>query len=490
MTFWTIQEYCNGTNSWGDQVIKLLAPPPATPVSCSPSTITQGQTLNITLTGTSSSGSAFFNPPASYPNHIAAAFGGTGLTINSITFSDGTHITLNVSAAPAAPAGAQSISVTNPDGQSASSAGGVLTVIAAPPPPPGSFSLSTPANGATNQSQTPTLTWTAASGANTYTVVVANDSLLSSPVLTQTGIVGTSFNVPPATLAQGQTYYWGVTAVNTGGSTASTPVSFSFATAPPPPPGAFNLSTPADSSSGVSLTPTLTWTGASGADTYTAIVATDPGLSSVVVSQSGLLGTFYNVPAATLNYSTTYYWGVVAVNANGNTSSTPVSFSFTTAAPPPPPGAFSLSTPADTSTGVSLTPTLTWTGASGVDTYTAVVATDPGLSSVVVSQSGIVGTSYNVPGATLNYSTTYYWGVTAVNANGSTASTPTSFSFVTIPPPCPGDINGDGHTNTIDLGILLAHFGQSVTPNTNGDLNGDGVVNTLDLAVVLNNFGC
>ena len=118
------------------------------------------------------------------------------------------------------------------------------------------------------------------------------------------------------------------------------------------------------------------------------------------------------------------------------------------------------------------------------------VATDPGLSSVVVSQSGIVGTSYNVPGATLNYSTTYYWGVTAVNANGSTASTPTSFSFVTIPPPCPGDINGDGHTNTIDLGILLAHFGQSVTPNTNGDLNGDGVVNTLDLAVVLNNFGC
>ncbi len=56
-------------------------------------------------------------------------------------------------------------------------------------------------------------------------------------------------------------------------------------------------------------------------------------------------------------------------------------------------------------------------------------------------------------------------------------------------PPCPGDINGDGHTNTVDLTILLGHFGQ-IGPNIPGDLNHDGRVNTADLTILLGNFGC
>ena len=64
------------------------------------------------------------------------------------------------------------------------------------------------------------------------------------------------------------------------------------------------------------------------------------------------------------------------------------------------------------------------------------------------------------------------------------------FGLFTLPPKCIGDINGDGHTNTLDLGTMLAHFGQQVIPNTSGDLNGDGVVNTLDLGIELAHFGC
>ena len=359
------------------------------------------------------------------------------------------------------------------------------------PPAPGAFSLSSPANGATNQSVTPTLSWGASSNASTYTVVMSTNAALTSPFLTQTGIAGTSFNVPAATLAQGQTYYWGVTAVNGAGNTASTPTSYSFSTvpAPPPPPGAFSLSSPSNGATNQSLTPTLTWSASSGVSTYTLKIATNAALTSPILTQTGLVTTSFNVPAATLAQNQTYYWGVTATNTGGSTASTPASFSFVTV-PPPPPGAFDLSSPANGATGVSLTPTLSWTAASGVSTYTVTIANDAALTSVVLTQAGNVSTSFNVPAATLNYGGTYYWGVTAVNGFGSTPSTTSSFSFATIPPPCVGDVNGDGHTNTIDLGIVLAHFGQSVAPNTNGDLNGDGQVNTIDLGLVLNGFGC
>ncbi len=73
----------------------------------------------------------------------------------------------------------------------------------------------------------------------------------------------------------------------------------------------------------------------------------------------------------------------------------------------------------------------------------------------------------------------------------STGSTPTSIQpWAPPPPPCAGDINGDGHTNTNDLLILLGNFGAGVPANTGGDLNGDGVVGTPDLLILLGAFGC
>lgn len=73
----------------------------------------------------------------------------------------------------------------------------------------------------------------------------------------------------------------------------------------------------------------------------------------------------------------------------------------------------------------------------------------------------------------------------------STGSTPGSIqTWAPAPPPCAGDINGDGHTNTLDLTIFLGNFGNTVTPGTNGDYDHNGVVNTLDLSVLLGDFGC
>jgi hypothetical protein len=49
----------------------------------------------------------------------------------------------------------------------------------------------------------------------------------------------------------------------------------------------------------------------------------------------------------------------------------------------------------------------------------------------------------------------------------------------------PGDINGDGTVNGLDLAILAANWLQNVPQaNPNADINGDGIVNGLDLAIM------
>ncbi len=129
MTMWTVQEYCNASNSWGVRVIQLLAPPPATPDSAIPGIVNQNTSgVNVVIRGASSAGSGFYDPDVSYPNHLTASVSGGGITVNTVTFTDPTHITLNLTVSSGAALGARTVMVTNPDGQSARSATGILTV--------------------------------------------------------------------------------------------------------------------------------------------------------------------------------------------------------------------------------------------------------------------------------------------------------------------------------------------------------------------------
>ena len=122
MTFWTFQEYANAKNSWGLRVIKEKPPPPATPSSASPSSVALGQSsVSVQITGTSSGGSGFFDPGSDpggpgWANHIGASVSG-GVTVNSVTYTDPTHVTLSLNTT-AASNGAQDVTITNPDGQS------------------------------------------------------------------------------------------------------------------------------------------------------------------------------------------------------------------------------------------------------------------------------------------------------------------------------------------------------------------------------------
>jgi len=120
-TMWTFQEYCDATNSWGVRAIQLKPPPPATPSASSITDILTDQpSVNIVITGTSVSGSEFFDPGADaggpgFTNHIAAAISGF-VNVSSITFIDPTHVALTISTI-GTPVGLKNVTIYNPDGQ-------------------------------------------------------------------------------------------------------------------------------------------------------------------------------------------------------------------------------------------------------------------------------------------------------------------------------------------------------------------------------------
>lgn len=126
MTFRSFQEYCDGTNSWRVRVFQLRAPPPATVSTLTPNSLAQGATSNIVVTGTSVSGSGWFDTEPGM-NRLAASFSGTGITVNSVTFTNPTSITLNVTISGSATTGARNLTITNPDGQFLT-ANNVLTI--------------------------------------------------------------------------------------------------------------------------------------------------------------------------------------------------------------------------------------------------------------------------------------------------------------------------------------------------------------------------
>jgi hypothetical protein len=116
MTMWTIQEFCDATNSYGVRAVKLLAPPPATPLSANPVSIGAGQaSVNVTITGSQISGSGFYDPGAGFGCRIGATV--SGLTVNSVTYQNPTTIVVNVSTVGATN-GPKDVTITNPDGQS------------------------------------------------------------------------------------------------------------------------------------------------------------------------------------------------------------------------------------------------------------------------------------------------------------------------------------------------------------------------------------
>jgi hypothetical protein len=135
MTMWTIEQYCDAADSYGLRVAELKAPPPATPASATPPAIASGQaSVSVVISGTSAAGSGFFDPGPGYPNRLQASVSGGDVTVNAVTYTSPTSITLDLNTIGSALT-ARTVTVTNPDGQSRTSLAAILTIDAGGPAP-------------------------------------------------------------------------------------------------------------------------------------------------------------------------------------------------------------------------------------------------------------------------------------------------------------------------------------------------------------------
>jgi hypothetical protein len=75
---------------------------------------------------------------------------------------------------------------------------------------------------------TPNLVWSGAQFADSYRVIVDDQQGLTSPTVDESGLLVTSYQVPPGRLVNGIRYYWQVQAVNGAGATNSSPAVASF----------------------------------------------------------------------------------------------------------------------------------------------------------------------------------------------------------------------------------------------------------------------
>ena len=408
----------NSTSAWsGIWSFTTIIAAPGSPTLSSPSIGAANQSVTPTLNWAAGSGGT----PASYTVQVS-----TNSTFSSTVYSQSSVAGTSVTTGSLSNLTTYywEVSATNANGTSAwSGIWSFTTIIAAP----GSPTLSSPSTGATNQSVTPTLNWSAGSGGTpaSYAVQVSTISTFSSTVYSQSGVTsGTS--VTTGSLLNLTTYYWEVSAINANG-TSMWSGTWSFTTIIAAP-GLPTLSSPSTGATNQSVTPTLNWSAGSGGTpaSYAVQVSTNSTFGSTVYSQSSVAGT--SVTTGSLSNLTTYYWEVSATNANGTSAWSGI-WSFTTIIAAP--GSPTLSSPSTGATNQSVTPTLNWSAGSGGTpaSYAVQVSTNSTFSSTVYSQGSVAGTS--VTTGSLSNLTTYYWEVSATNVNGTSAWSGV-WSFTTI----------------------------------------------------------
>lgn len=173
--------------------------------------------------------------------------------------------------------------------------------------PPNAFNLLSPADAATNVSTTPTLDWEDATDPDgdtvTYTLVVSENSDLSSPVVNQSGLTASTYNIATA-LTDNTVYYWRVTADDGNGGTRDS-ATWSFGVGSAQPPTAVLI----DDYEGGSVNPgaDATWGEDPGDDDYFVFSANEPGENPTIGRESANVnGGNY---AINITYPASTGWG-------------------------------------------------------------------------------------------------------------------------------------------------------------------------------------
>ncbi|MHC4739603.1 MAG: PA14 domain-containing protein, partial [Planctomycetota bacterium] len=220
----------------------------------------------------------------------------------------------------------------------------------------------------------------------------------------------------------------------------------------PQPPGQASNPSPANSSTDVSVDADLSWNSGSGATSHDVYFGTDSTPDSGELQGNQTATTF---DPGTMANSTTYYWRIDEVNAEGTTTGTV--WSFTTEAAPQPPGQASNPSPANSSTDVSIDADLSWTAGSGATSRDVYF----GTSSPGTFQGNQTATTFE-PGTMAN-DTTYYWRIDEINAQGTTAGN--VWSFTTVAAGAGTGLTGDYYDNMDFTSFVLTRVDATVNFN-------------------------
>lgn len=291
-------------------------------------------------------------------------------------------------------------------------------------PTPNAPVLTAPSNHLTVAETHQVFSWGATDKAKSYTLEVSTGSNFSNHVVKQT-LTATSYE---ADFSYETKYYWRVSASNEGGSTYSE--TWDFTTKPELPTIPTNLRLHLITSDNLAYADRnfIMWDNCTGSDiTYEVEVSINADFSSPVFTQYPVYqgGTGYSnaLLEGILQYETTYYWRVRAVNPAGHTSWATSQFMTVPESIDPP----NLVSPPNNFINAPLSIDLVWRSSKYVTEYSIEIALDAGFQNVI-DRLSTPDTVLNItPG---NYKTTYYWRVQVLHEIGPSEFSE-AFSFTT-----------------------------------------------------------
>ncbi|MFI5236320.1 MAG: FlgD immunoglobulin-like domain containing protein [Ignavibacteriales bacterium] len=263
--------------------------------------------------------------------------------------------------------------------------------------------LVSPANGATNISLSPVLTWSLVANADYYHLQVSLNASFTNIVFDDSIITTASRQIN--SLTEQTQYFWRVNARNSAGTSNWSSV-WSFTTVIqqtiPPAPG---LVSPINGALDESLYPILTWQNISNADFYRLQVATDGTFNNIIYNDSTISINYHQI--GPLEPATQFFWRVNARNSAG-VSNWSIVWNFTTVedenyVPV-------LISPDDGLNNMPLSILCVWDSVNSAEQYQIQVSTQPDFSTTYIDLT-TTKTYHQIEN--LTGGTTYFWRVRA-----------------------------------------------------------------------------
>ena len=307
------------------------------------------------------------------------------------------------------------VSTVNGGGESAKS-NPIASGFTIPPTPIGIIATPT-------SSSSIILTWTASTGATSYSVSRDTTAAFTGP--TVVGTPTTNSFTDNTGLSAGTQYYYEISAIDSGGASPLSSPPTTATTLPASPLAPANVAATPVSATSV----TVTWDPSTGANVYTVYRSTSPSgpftspIHKITMSplgpkgQTGTVLTTFTDTGLTPN--TVYYYKIRASNSGGTSPLSEAASVSTLPLPPAPPGSVKATTLSTSSISVS------WTASPTAAIYSIFRSSSP--SGPFDTQ---VGTSTISPfiDNTLVSGTKYYYQISASNAGGVSLDSATVFA--------------------------------------------------------------